>query len=84
MKNKISHEIKFKIFNERKGGKSYGKIANLYGLSKGTVQRIIDSYDKRKAKRGRKEKLNKHDIRRLGSFVKDNFRNGIKTNQHQF
>ena len=79
MKNFISEEIKLDILKERRNGISFQKIANKFKLSKSTVQRIIESDGKYKKKRGRKEKLDKNDIRRLKSHIEYNSKFGIRT-----
>lgn len=79
MRTIISNEIKFQICQQRKDGLSYGKIAKNFKIQRTTIQKIVKCFGKPKAKRGRKEKLDKNDIRRIKTLVEDNLKCGIKT-----
>ena len=66
------------VLKERKEGMSFGNIAKKYGMSKSSVQYIVENYNKECKKRGPKEKLNKSDKRRIqtiiSEFKKDNMK----------
>lgn len=79
MRKSISDETKFNICQERKKGVSLGKIAKMFNLQKTNIQQIVKCFGKLKAKRGRKEKINKNDVRRIKSYIEDNIKYGMKT-----
>lgn len=79
MRNIISEEMKIDICEEKMNGSSFGKISKKYHLPKSTVVKIIKSRSQFKKSRGRKSIVNKHDERRMKSFIENNIKGGVRT-----
>lgn len=64
-----SKDIKIKIMEDRRNGDSYRQISNKHNIARSSIQRIIQSYNRKLKKTGPKKKLSKHDVRRIKTVI---------------
>ena len=70
----IEKYIKDGIMKDRRSRLSLGDLARKYDLPKSTIQYIVNNYGKQKKKTGPKDKLLKHDKRRIKQLINLNLR----------
>jgi len=73
-----SKDNKALIFHDRNNGMSYGELSKKYGISRSSIQYIVENYVNRSKKRGPKVKIGKADQRRIQTVIKQKYEKNLK------